>query len=350
MTSAGYRFGAVIAAALIWAFASEALAASPQSLSCKTAPPARCAGPACAFDAPGNAVEPETGRRYFLDFPCKLKRDEKLLFILNLHGAGLGGDFQRRYFPAAAFKDKYRLVVATPTAASSFVIDQGLSPARLWQAGEDDAYLHNIVREVYDRFGQRNIHAFWLAGHSYGGMTANRLVCDGFFADKVDGWLSLSGGRIGPAKVPPGFGPAHPPPSGPGRLRPGDPQPGAAITPTCDFNYIFETGEKEIAALPATSPWADRFGCGSRVEQEVVDKRPGLVDRVRPGPQDPARGRAARPGRARIYTWSGCRDGRLVADVVRLDKGHTEGLEPRITEVILQMMLVAPGGKAEPRG
>jgi len=36
----------------------------------------------------------------------------------------------------------------------------------------------------------------------------------------------------------------------------------------------------------------------------------------------------------------------MIADVVRLDKGHTEGLEPRITEELIKMMVAAPGGKA----
>jgi len=32
--------------------------------------------------------------------------------------------------------------------------------------------------------------------------------------------------------------------------------------------------------------------------------------------------------------------------VVRLDKGHTEGLEPRITEALVELIVSAPGGKA----
>jgi poly(3-hydroxybutyrate) depolymerase len=36
-----------------------------------------------------------------------------------------------------------------------------------------------------------------------------------------------------------------------------------------------------------------------------------------------------------------CRDGRVVADVIRLGKGHTEGFEPRVTEEIVKMMLSA---------
>jgi hypothetical protein len=44
--------------------------------------------------------------------------------------------------------------------------------------------------------------------------------------------------------------------------------------------------------------------------------------------------------------YPGTRDGWIVADIVRLDKGHTEGLEPNVTETLLQMIVAAPGGKA----
>jgi hypothetical protein len=30
------------------------------------------------------------------------------------------------------------------------------------------------------------------------------------------------------------------------------------------------------------------------------------------------------------------KDGRFVVDVVRIDKGHTEGLEPKITEELIK--------------
>ena len=53
----------------------------------------------------------------------------------------------------------------------------------------------------------------------------------------------------------------------------------------------------------------------------------------------------ARPGKAEVFVYPGCKDGRLVADVVRLDKGHTEGLEPKVTEALIRMMVSAPGGK-----
>jgi len=31
-----------------------------------------------------------------------------------------------------------------------------------------------------------------------------------------------------------------------------------------DFSIIFTTGEHEIAAMPDTSPWAERYGAGPR--------------------------------------------------------------------------------------
>ena len=36
-----------------------------------------------------------------------------------------------------------------------------------------------------------------------------------------------------------------------------------------------------------------------------------------------------------------------MADVVRLDKGHTEGLEPNVTEELVRLMLSAKGGKLQ---
>src|SRR5882672_12139224 len=83
------------------------------------------------------------------------------------------------------YKEKYRLVIATPNA-----------PPRVW-AATDDEYLQNIVNLIYDQVGKSNIKAFWLVGHAQGGMTSNRLVRTDFFKARVDGWLSLSGGRLG---------------------------------------------------------------------------------------------------------------------------------------------------------
>ena len=48
-----------------------------------------------------------------------------------------------------------------------------------------------------------------------------------------------------------------------------------------------------------------------------------------------------------MWVYPNARDGRVIADVVRLDKGHTEGLEPKVTEALIALMVSAPGGKAQ---
>jgi hypothetical protein len=54
-----------------------------------------------------------------------------------------------------------------------------------------------------------------------------------------------------------------------------------------------------------------------------------------------------RPGTAQVYVYPNARDGRVIADVVRLDKGHTEGLEPNVTEELVKLIVSAPGGKLQ---
>lgn len=46
------------------------------------------------------------------------------------------------------------------------------------------------------------------------------------------------------------------------------------------------------------------------------------------------------------YVYSKCRDGRIVADFIRLDKGHTERLEPNVLDEVVKLMISARGGKA----
>lgn len=285
-----------------------------------------------------SAVDEKTGRKFYLDDPDDPKTGESLIFLLNLHGGGSVGAWQRLYFPAHDHKDRFRLVVATPSAATK-------QPLRRWVDQADDEHLRNIVDFVFARYGNANIGSFWLVGHSQGGMTANRLLGDDFFKDRVDGWLSLSGGRIGPIELPESFfaGGARPPwMSGTQDA----PRPGRAIAPSCDISFIFVTGELECAKLPETSPWADKYGAGPRIRlPDVVDTEKGQVTGAAPG-RGPSWGREARPGTAEVYVYPNARDGRVIADVVRLDKGHTEGLEPRITAELIKMMSAAPGGKA----
>jgi hypothetical protein len=287
-------------------------------------------------------ISEATGRKFYLDVPDDPGRP--LTFLLNLHGGGSFGAWQRLYFPAHDQADTHGLVIATPTAATA-------EPSRHWVAEADDDHLQGVVDLVAGRFGDR-LRSFWLVGHSQGGMTSRRLLNNPFFADRVDGWLSLSGGRIG--GVPRAEG-ARPPsyPGGPrtsfapeqlARLRASLSEP-----PDADLSFIFATGEHEIAELPAGSAWAQRYGSGPRVrEPDVVDTEAGQVwDKIRAGHSTPQWGLLPRPGTAQVHVYPGARDGRLIADVVRLGKGHTEGLEPRITEKLVTMMATAPGGKLQ---
>jgi hypothetical protein len=334
---------------LFAAFATATLIAQPVRLavaSCEPPPETACTAEGCtavAFTALGNAIEPVSGREFLLDYPCDLQPGEKVTFILSLHGAGSIGNWQRHYFPALDYKDKYRLVIATPTAGVT-------DPIRMWTGPADDDYLHNIVDLVTRQLGRDNIASFWLAGHSQGGMTSNRLLCTPYFRDKVDGWLSLSGGRIGPVAIPDDFfGENGPPATLNSAMADSGTGFGRASVPDCEFSYIFASGELEITELPATSPWADKYQCGDRVRGSViVDTRKGYVESRTPG-RPASWGRDARPGTAEVYTYPGCAGGKLVADVLRLDKGHTEGLEPLVTEQLIRMMVAAPGGKMQNR-
>src|SRR6476646_5014002 len=120
-TAAMRWMAAATAAGAGLALAGQAAAKDYLGVKCQSPPPAHCSGEACQplLGDPGNAVDPKTGRKFWLDYPCDLKPGDKVVFILNIHGAGSIGEWQRHYFPAFDYKDKYRLVVATPTAATS---------------------------------------------------------------------------------------------------------------------------------------------------------------------------------------------------------------------------------------
>ncbi|MEP7026330.1 MAG: hypothetical protein ABJB47_21510 [Actinomycetota bacterium] len=173
----------------------------------------------------------------------------------------------------------------------------------------------------------------------------------------MDGWLSLSGGRIGGVPLADDFGPPAPPGGPPpgdtaARTEAGQQWARLAEPPEADLSFIFAAGEHEIAGLPADSQWARRYGARARVRlPDVTDTEPGQAhDKIRFGYSTPAWGLAPRPGVAEVYRYPGTRDGRVVADVVRRGKGHTEGLEPNITRELVQMMVGAPGGKARAAG
>jgi hypothetical protein len=311
---------------------------------CAAPPALHCPDTECASDRvinQGPVVEMKTRRTYFLDYPCDLKPGEPVTFILSLHGAGSYGNWQRHYFPLVDYKDKYRLVIATPN-----------SPTHIW-SDADDEYLHNIVNFVTAQLGRENIKAFWLVGHSQGGMTSNRLVRTDYFKDRVDGWLSLSGGRLGGNPGRAGFGAPRTATAAPATTT--TPAAITALTatlrelPATGFSFIYETGQREMddKGIPETSEWAAKFSCGPRRKgAEIADTKAGYVyDGTRQNPPNPAWGLLPAPGKAQIYVYPDCRDGRVVADVVRLDKGHTEGLEPTVTEELVKLMLSAKGGR-----
>ena len=319
------------------------------SVACQTPPPVHCPDancPANIVQQTGTAVEAKTGRNFFLDYPCDLKPGEKVTFILSLHGAGSIGNWHRHYFPLMDYKDKYRLVIATPT---STVVPNSNPPSHVWQAESDDTYLQNIVNQVYEEAKEKKIkiQAFWLVGHSQGGATSNRLLRTDFFKDKVDGFLSLSGGRVGGSPGRGNFsnltGPIPGGDRGPGGGRgsvPGGPAPGL---PQSNFSFIFETGQHEMdeKGIPDKSEWAVKEGCAARVRKsDIVDTKAGYVyDGRRQDPGSDAWGRLPRPGTAEVFQYENCRDGRMVYDVVRENKGHTEGLEPHVTEELIKLMV-----------
>jgi len=127
----------------------------------------------------GTAIEPKTGKEFFLDYPCGLKKGDKVTFILSLHGFGSYGNWMRHYFPMMDYKDKYHWSSRRRTPPH-------LRPSL---GSVDDAYLQNIVDLIYDQVGKENVKAFWLVGHSQGGMTSNRLVRTPYSVKRWMAWL-----------------------------------------------------------------------------------------------------------------------------------------------------------------
>ena len=287
-----------------------------------------------------SVVEPASGREYHLDSPDDLLPDEDVTFILNLHGGGSFGRWQRLYFPVSDYVNECRLVVATPTSKTR-------EPIARWAPDADDDYLKALIEQVLQRFGRDRVRAFWLAGHSQGGMTSFRLLRDDWFNRRVDGFLSLSGGRIGTAPRAEGAGKPRPAPADGSPVPARSPRPPLAM-PEGDFSFIYTVGEHEIAALPESSPWADKYAAKPRVRlDDVVDTEPGQThdSSVPEEKMTKQWGRRPRPGTAQVYVYPDAKDGRVIADVVRLDKGHTEGLEPNVTRALIGLLLSGPGGK-----
>ena len=155
---------AIVAVAVAVWFAGCATTDAPKEIlgvACEAPPPLHCPDANCPgqlIGNLGNATDPKTGRKFFLDYPCNLKRSDKLTFVLNLHGGGSIGNWQRHYFPIMDLKEKYKLIVATPSGTGP---NGGTGS---WSSEKDDQHLRNIVDMVYEQFDEKNIKAFWLAG------------------------------------------------------------------------------------------------------------------------------------------------------------------------------------------
>lgn len=292
----------------------------------------------------GNVTEPGTGREFFLDYSCGLRPGGKAIFILNVHGIGANANWQRHYFPALDYKDEYGLIIATGKSA-------GIS----FNSEADDEYVRGMIDYVAEAFSDVDI-AFWVAGHSAGGGYSRRWLCnESALRDKAVGSVSLAGGRIdgmgtSPAEaiaaaggLPPGAGGGAPgggpPPGGGGGGGPGGPSCG-------ELSHIYSTGSIDSLGgnpVPDTSTLAAELGCGARIRHaDIVDEEGGHVYDARDRePPLPGWGREARPGTTEFYEFPNCRDGRVVADFIRLGKGHTEGLEPKVTEEIVRLVVEA---------
>ena len=343
-----YAFAALAIGAMILSIAGSGLAQTPGhtllGVNCAAPPVYHCPDtdcPASMQTQPGDTVELKTRRTYFLDCPSDYKPGDKVNIVLSLHGFGSYANWQRNYFPAMDVKNKYKLVVVTPG-----------SPVRYWSEVDDD-YLHNIVDTVVAAVGKQNVDHFILMGHSQGGLTSRRLVCTPYFRDKVDVRVSLSGGRVGPVTpANKGFATGTVPvylsgtqQPGPSRLPNFPPEVGPPGG-DCDYSFIFSNGENE--SIPAAaSPIAEKFQCGPREEEaEVIDPKAGYVwDPTRQDPGTDGWGHYPKSGRAKVYVFPSCKGGYIVADVVRLQKGHTEGYEPNITDNIIALAVSAKGGK-----
>jgi hypothetical protein len=315
-------------------------------VSCDTPPPctARSTAAPRAARQPGNAKEPKSGRSFFLDYPCDLKPGEPVVLLSEPARRRLDRQLAAALLPGARLQGQVPPRDRDADRGHDRHDHAGAPGVRMWNADADDAFLRDLVDYVFAEVGRASIKSFWLVGHSQGGMTSNRIVCTDFFKDKVDGWLSLSGGRIGRAEVAPDFfGPSGPPAALAGGS---GPRPGVAAMPACDINFIFTSGEKEIVSLPEASPWAQQYGCDARARQkDIVDGSKGYVTGATAG-RGASWGREARPGTAEVFVYPKCKGKKVVADVLRMDKGHTEGLEPKVTESLVAMMASAPGGKA----
>jgi pimeloyl-ACP methyl ester carboxylesterase len=248
---------------------------------------------------------------FIVDYPCDLREREKVTFVLNVHGGGSFANWQRHYFPAKDFVEEHRLIVLQPQALPQ------PSSTRWLNDGSDDAYIKGLIAFVDEKFGSKvEIDRFWVVGHSNGGLYGKVIACWPELADRITGHVNLSG----TSTTFDGFGVA------------------------CDINFLFSRGEDEATLVaPDPNPVAERMGCDAREGPEaIVDTEAGQLYDNSGRVDRPGWGGMPGPGTTEFFEYPSCDAGLVVADYVRLEKGHTEGYEPNVTAHILEQMLAAP--------
>ena len=293
--------------------------------------------------------DPKTGRKCYLHLPSDLSDSEVVTFILNLHGGGSVGAWQHEILPRLRLRRRLSAGHRDPNGRHQ----RAFPPL----GGRGRRSVPRGSGRGGGRALRRTEHPFPLAGRPLAGRDDLQpaAVDEPVFRRSRGRLVEPLGGRLGLAAEH--AADAGPPRSEAERARMEEvfarrrifepPSP-----PTADFSFIYATGEHEIASLPETSPWAERYGAEARVRiADVVDTQPGKIHDGR-FDQNPTKswGRKPAPGTAQVYVFPNAKGGRVIADVVRIDKGHTEGLEPRITEEIIKLMVSASGGKFQTGG
>ena len=323
---------AALAAAAAGAMTSGVRAQTLAGVQCTTPAQQHC-GESCTPELlgnRGNVADPEAGREFFLDSRATSRG----------RAGGVHPEPPRRrvhrqlaapLFPGAGLQGEYRLVVATPTAAGSGPWSEA---RRMWARGDRrrPPAEHRQPRDRALRPGEYPERS-GSPGHSQGGMTSNRLVCTDFFGQ-------------GRRMAQPVGRPHRPSRDRAGLLRPAAAAGARAADPSASAGCRGPAGVRHLVHLRVRRA-RDRGAAGDvavgarsidarRRERraDVVDEREGYVTGAcaRPRRQLGLRPAAWHRGGVRV---SDARGGRMVADVVRIDKGHTEGLEPEVTEALV---------------
>jgi hypothetical protein len=151
-------------------------------------------------------------------------------------------------------------------------------------------------------------------------MTSNRLLGLDFFKERVDGWLSLSGGRIGPAERSPTPGAQ----GGAAAVRRGRRRtatgPVYHARPTSPSSSRSESTKSLRSRRPPVGREVRRRTARAAARRRVDESRGSYMTGSARVSRRPRGALYPRPGTAQVYVYPNARDGRLIADVVRLDK------------------------------